>query len=348
MVLGRWIRSRPGLAALTAAGIGFVLFNALAFHQARAMLRYAEAGSRTPPPEALSPASKLRVMFAGVTLPRPENDATPGSRGLAFATHSVPMPHGEHLELWHIPASRAPRGTVILFHGYGCAKESLLDEAAILHGWDWECVLVDFRGSGGSSGSMATLGMKEAEDVAVAVRAARAWQCSQPTMLYGRSMGAAAVLRAVHAGTVEPDGLILEAVFDTLMGTIRQRFDSMRWPAFPAAHALLFWGSVQSGTWAFRHNPATYARAARGPALVLHGAKDPRAPLAQGLAVYSQLAGPKTFVRFDEAGHDSCLLADPGTWTSAVSRFLSDSVPAVPTGSTLRDNPTDTSHPQQD
>jgi hypothetical protein len=94
--------------------------------------------------------------------------------------------------------------------------------------------LVDFRGSGGSSGTVTTLGMREAEDVAAAVTYVRQMWPEQRIILYSTSMGSSAVLRAVAVEGVQPDAIIAETPFDRLSSAVRARLRLMGLPIFPA------------------------------------------------------------------------------------------------------------------
>src|SRR5262249_17867612 len=155
----------------------------------------------------------------------------------------------------------------------------------VFHDLGFTALPIDFRGSGGSDGNTTTLGYQEARDVAAAVRYAQSRGLPAPLILYGQSMGAAAVFRSIPALGVEPDGVILESVFARMLGTVRNRFDLMGAPSFPAAELLVFWGGAQAGFSGFEHNPEEYATACTCPALVLHGAHDRRARLEEGEAV---------------------------------------------------------------
>src|SRR5262249_34322337 len=138
---------------------------------------------------------KLRVLLHGVTCRRPEADATPAAVGLPCEVVTLPGPAGE-LEAWCVPHP-SPRGVVVLFHGYNSCKGTLLPEAKAFHKMQYACLLVDFRGSGGSAGDRTTIGYAEAEEVASAARYAGARWAGLPLVLYGRSMGSAASLRAL-------------------------------------------------------------------------------------------------------------------------------------------------------
>ena len=302
---------------------GFATLNGLAYRHARAMLRYAPTGgARTEKPEALAPFAKLRVLLSGVTLPRPIDERPPAVLASAAQVLAIPVSDGIVLSSWYAGrGSEAP--LVIFFHGYSTEKTRLLPEAREILAMGAAVLLVDFRGSGGSSESYATLGMLEAEDVAAAVRYAQEHLPHSTLVLYGQSMGSAAILRAIHAHAVQPAGVILESVFDSMLGTVRNRFDSMGVPSFPAAELLVFWGGHQFGFNGFAHNPVDYAQALECPALFLHGADDPRATLAEGRRVFDAAPSPwKQFVTFENVGHDSYAARQPDPWRDAVRPFL--------------------------
>ncbi|NCA81713.1 MAG: hypothetical protein EOM72_03075 [Opitutae bacterium] len=319
---------RVSLAMLLLALAGFAALNALAYRHARAMLHYAPGGARTEKPETLPSLAKLRVLLSGVNLPRPTDERPPAVLAPHARALAIDAPGGIRLSAWHAQnGEKAP--LVIFFHGYSTEKTRLLREAQQIYAMGASVMLVDFRGSGGSSESYATLGMREAEDVAAAVRFARKHlpHGAPAIILYGQSMGSAAILRAIHTHGVQPDGVILESVFDSMLGTIRNRFAAMGLPAFPAAELLVFWGGRQFGFNGFAHNPVDYARALKCPALFLHGADDPRATLAEGRRVFEAAPAPKRFVAFDHVGHESYAARHPEPWRAAVRAFLAPFLP---------------------
>jgi len=230
-------------------------------------------------------------------------------------------PNNITLSAWYCDRGKTTP-LVILFHGYSKEKTSLLKEAKAFLGLGASVLLPDFRGSGGSSESYTTLGFHESEDVAAAVRHAHAHLSHAATILFGQSMGSVAVLRAIHAHGISPDAVILEGVFDTMLNTVRNRFDSMGVPSFPGARLLLFWGGKQQGFDAFAHNPVDYARSMKCPALFLHGANDPRAKLTEARAVFAAASGPKVFKEFESVGHGPIVSKRPEDWKAAVGEII--------------------------
>ena len=290
-LLRRW-KLVAGVVAL-----GFVLVNVLATRHAKAFLTYAPAGEAVVPPEQLSTSQKLGLLFTGVSVPRPVNASDPRSLGMPFETHRIEL-GTEWLELWHVPREK-PRGVAILFPGYSASKSSLLSEAAAFRDMGFDVLLVDFRGVGGSSGSETTLGVREAEDVQAAVQFAEKRWPDRRVVLFGRSMGAAAVLRAVAHLDVKPVAIVIECPFDRMLNAVRNRFNSMGVPSFPGAELLVFWGGRRLDFDGFAHNPAEYAAHVNCPTLVLAGSIDSRATPNQVRAVFDRLKGPKQIQIFD-------------------------------------------------
>ena len=169
-----------------------------------------------------------------------------------------------------------------------------------------------------------TVGYHEGLDVAAAVQYAQRNLPRARLVLYGQSMGAAAILRAVYANGTKPDAVILEAVFDTLLHTAQNRFRLMKLPAFPNAQLLLFWGGWQAGFNPFRHNPVTYAARVSCPALFLHGHDDPRARIEEARAVFAAVPSPKQFKEFPELGHGSGMTHSPAEWRQTIEKFLQE------------------------
>jgi uncharacterized protein len=314
-------RIKGGLLYLLAVLVTiFALFNVLASRHAHSMLHFTAAGARTLKPESLSFWTKARLLFVGVNVPRPESTLAPTVLAPRCRALSITGPDAVTLAAWY--CDRGPETPLaIMFHGYTAEKSSLLGEAQGLLDLGMSVLLVDFRGSGGASESYTTIGVHEADDVVAAVAYAENRFSHTGTVLFGQSMGAVAILRAVHEGRVLPDAVIFEAVFDTMLNTVRNRFSVMNAPSFPAAELLIFWGGRQLGFDGFSHNPLDYAESLNCPALFLHGTDDPRAKLSEGRRVFAAAPQPKRFKIFASAGHESYVSVSPDEWKDSIRSF---------------------------
>lgn len=314
-------RTNPRRLLLAVTLSGLVLLNGIAWMQAWAMTHYASAGQRTAKPEALSLSEKTWAMLTGVTVTRPVNSHTPGDVGLDYVSRTVDMEGSDYLEAWFVPHAEA-RALVLMFPGYAESKTSLLPAASAFHGLGYDLLMVDFRGAGGSSGDETTLGMREAKDVARSVEYAHTQWPGQPIVLYGISMGAVAVMRAIAVEGAQVEAAILESPFDRLLSTVRNRFHSMGLPATPGSELVVFWGSAQQGFNGFEHNPVDHAGSIWCPTFVLHGENDPRVTPAEARSIYRRLPGSRAFASFEDAGHEALVVYAPGKWTETVDSFL--------------------------
>lgn len=314
-------RTRKFRFAIGSVVLGFAGLNALAYSHAHTMTHFRADGKRTGRPETLTLLDKARVVAMGVQLPKPRNQGTPLDRQMPFDTWIIPVEPGITLEAWAVRRTD-PHGVVVLFHGYADRKSSDLREAKAFFDAGWAPVLVDLRGSGGSSGDTTSIGFHEARDVAAAVAFARAQFPGIPLVVWGASMGAAASLRAVGVLEVNVDGLVMEAPFATLRSAVVNRFRSLGVPSFGLVDIFVFWGGVQQGFNGFAHNPAEYAARVRSPTLLMLGSRDDRVLMPEGRAIFEALGGEKQFEVFEGLGHDSLLKGKREQWERVVDAFL--------------------------
>lgn len=301
---------------------GFVALNVLAYNHAYAMMHFTDRGVRTNKPEGLAGWAKLRVLLLGVNMPRPASTLSPSALDPAcHAMTSVPAADGVNLAGWYCNRGETTP-LVILFHGYSAEKTALIPEAKAFLQLGASVLLIDFRGSGDSSAAYTTIGVHEADDVAAVVKYAQQQLMHSRVILFGQSMGAAGILRAIDLCGISPDAVIVEAVFDTMLNTVRNRFRAMHIPSFPSAELLVFWGGRQWGFNGFDHNPVNYAKAVQCPALFMHGSDDSRATLTEGRRVFDAIRGDKIFKIFDRTGHQSYISTHTEDWRTTVAEFM--------------------------
>lgn len=114
----------------------------------------------------------------------------------------------------------APRGTVVLLHGYGVAQFAMVPWSLLLAQEGWRCVLVDLRGHGESTGRQIYFGIKETRDMSQLLDAlARDNKLAEPVAAVGESYGAVLALRWK---TVEPrvHSVVAIAPYASLSNTV--------------------------------------------------------------------------------------------------------------------------------
>lgn len=223
--------------------IGFVLLNILAFSHAYNFTHFSDDKVEKTKNSKLSTLEKIKLLLTGINNPRPEDQTKPSQK---FET--VNIQSNKKIKCWLIKAVQS-KGTIIIFHGYGGQKATMLDKSDAFLKMGYNTLLVDFMGSGNSEGNQTTIGVMEAEQVK---------SCydylikkgENKIFLFGTSMGAVAILKFLNDYEYSPNGIILECPFGSMYKTTVARFTNMGIPSFPMAGMLVFWGGVQNGFWA--------------------------------------------------------------------------------------------------
>lgn len=125
-------------------------------------------------------------------------------------------------------AAPAPRGTVLLLHGWMMDGDSLLPWALALAQAGYRTITVDLRNHGRSGDGPAGYGTRESADVADLVRALRAGgEIRGPLHLFGVSYGAATALFTARALGDEVAAVVALESFDNAGGAIRDMVPHM-------------------------------------------------------------------------------------------------------------------------
>lgn len=294
----------------------FIVMNVVAFQHAYKFTHFSETGSaRTKDPAELSVWNKVKILFTGIDNPRPEATSLPD---IPYKTIRIISTH--ELECWRMDVPHA-KGTIIMFHGYAGEKSSLLARAKEFRKLGYNTVLVDFMGSGGSTGEGTSIGYIEA----VQVKDCFDYISKQSghVILFGTSMGAAAILKAMDDYALPATSLILECPFGSLYKTVCARFELMHVPAVPMAALLCFWGGIQNGYWAFSHNPSAYAKSVSCPVLLLFGGDDDRVTREETDLIFTNLKGKKQLKIYTGIGHAIFTKSSEKQWVKDVASFLS-------------------------
>lgn len=266
----------------------------------------------------LSAGQKLKMLFFGYQFPKSVVSKTPD---VPFEEVTLRV-EDLNISAWFIPADSVAK-VAVLFHGHGSQKGTLLEEAAFLHRQGYACLLVDFRAHGESEGTTCTVGFNETGEVKAAYDWVKA-KGFQTVLLYGSSMGAAAIIKSVKEFELEVDRLILEMPFGSLPDAVQGRMRIMGLPGSPLGELLTFWGGVEHGYWAFDYSPCNYSKSLQMPVLLQWGSQDVRVQQHETQCIYDNLAGAKKLVVYEGAGHQSLYNFAPEKWEAEVSKFIGE------------------------
>ena len=294
----------------------FIFINIVAIFHAYKFTHFdSNISEKTYDASQLTIGQKIKAIVFGVKNPRPELKKFPSKK---FET--LLLKSNCTIECWHIKMDSS-KGTIILFHGFSGEKSSMLDKSEEFNNLGYNTLLVDFMGSGGSEGNRTTVGYFEAEQVKTAFDYIQ-HKGEQSIFLFGTSMGAVAITKAMQDYKLKPTGIILECPFGSMYKTVCARFNNMNLPSFPMAGLLVFWGGVMNGFWAFNHNPTAYAKNISCPTLLLYGAQDNKVSRQEIDEIFTNLKGPKQQIIFPDAGHENYLNGYKNQWIEGVNNFL--------------------------
>jgi len=290
--------------------------NVVAFFHAYKFTHFTSAKvTKTKASKNLSTGAKIKILFFGIDNTRPENNAIPSQKFETIQLHS-----NKTIECWSIKEDNS-KATIILFHGYGGSKSSLIGKSDEFLKMGYSTLLVDFMGSGGSEGNQTTIGFKEAAEVKTCYDYLSK-QGENKIYLFGTSMGAAAILKAINDYNIQPTAIIIECPFGTMYQTTCARFRTLGVPVFPMAALLDFWGGIQNGFWAFSNQPVEYAKSVECPALLLYGEQDEKVSRHEIDEIYTNLQGKKQLKTYPLAGHEDYLVKYKQQWVNDVNEFL--------------------------
>jgi uncharacterized protein len=224
------------------------------------------------------------------------------------------------LEAWHTKINNA-KGTICMFHGHGGKKSGNNAEAAAFRKMGYNTLQLDLRAHGNSEGNVCTIGYDEAEDIKLAYDFIQT-KGEKNIVLWGISLGAATITKSINDYQLQPNKIILEMPFGSLLQAAEGRVKMMKLPAEPLSRLLIFWGGIEHGFWAFNMKPATYVAKINCPILLQWGKNDPRVSREEIDAIYKNITTAKNLVVYENCAHESLCLKENEKWVQNIDSFL--------------------------
>lgn len=254
--------------------------------------------------------------------PRYRLELTPADWHLPFETLSLTAADGVRLAAWRlVPA--APRGVVLVQHGYGTCRADPLALIALVSRGGYAVVSCDFRGHG-ASGGRCTFGQGERLDVQAALDAVAADPRlrSLPVGYLGISLGA-----AIGILTAAVDPRIRAVISDSSyarLGEMVGRYQRLAYgvPAAPFGWVTAACLAVALRTPLAMLDPERAIGRLRCPVLIIHGALDQSIPVAHARALYAAAHEPKALWIIPEASHVTGINQAEQEYTRRVLDFL--------------------------
>jgi len=295
----------------------FLLLNIVAINQAYHLTHFYEHGTVKPLEEQANGFwGKASIALIGLKQEKLVG-TLPDS---AYTNVTLKTKDSLTLAAWYIQVPHA-KGTIALFHGNGSERSANLSQSDEFNELGYSTLLVDFRAHGQSQGNTCTIGYREAEDVKLAYDHLKN-NGEKNIILYGISMGAATITKAVADYDLTPGKIILEMPFSSLSETAEGKMRMAGLPAEPLAGLLTFWGGAINGFWAFDMNPKDFVKKIKCPVLLQWGKKDKGVTEFEINELFKNITAPKKLVVYENSGHENLCENEPDKWEDTVEEFL--------------------------
>ena len=242
---------------------------------------------------------------------------------IPYDTVQLTTASGKKLEAWYMKADSA-KGTVILFHGLNSNKGNVLGEAFEFNSFGYNTMLVDMRAHGSSEGIVNTLGYRESEEVKLAFdHISRKGE--KNIVLWGMSLGAVIITKAIWEYDLKPQKIILEMPFDRLQDHIKARARISGFPGEPFGFFVTFWTGFEQGYWAYGHKTTKYVKRINCPVLLQWGNNDEYVLKKETDRIFAAINSPKKKLEiYKGATHIPLLAANASKWDETVNEFLNE------------------------
>jgi uncharacterized protein len=240
------------------------------------------------------------------------------ARTVVFASAS-----GSLIHAW-LSKGRPGAGAVLLLHGVGSNRESMLGRAQFLHDEGFTVLAPDFQAHGESPGDHVTFGARESLDAAAAVAYLREVAPSERVGVIGVSMGGAATL--LGPGPITANAFVLESVYPTIREALSDRLATWFWPFSPVGRwftsPLIDVVASEIGVKETDLQPIDRIGKISAPLLLIAGTADPYTPLVEAESLYARARGRKSFWAVPGAGHEDLHAFAPREYEQRVGSFL--------------------------
>jgi len=201
---------------------------------------------------------------------------TPADFGLKHEDVSLSTPDGVMLAGWFVAAEGAER-TILFCHGNAGNISHRLGTLKMFHELGLNCLIVDYRGYGDSTGKPTEIGTKIDMLAGFQLLIEEKGMRPEEIILFGRSLGGS--IAATIAKDVNPAALVVESAFTS--------FDDVGAHYYPWLPVRLFSR--------FDYHTLEAIKQVKCPVLVIHSPEDEIIPYKFGQQIFAAANEPKQF-----------------------------------------------------
>ncbi len=252
---------------------------------------------------------------------------------------------GSMLRAW-FARGQPGSGAVLLLHGIGANRTSMLGRARFLHAAGYTVLAPDLQAHGESDGKHITFGARESLDAEAAIRFLRATVPGEHIGVIGISLGGAAALLGPEP--LAADALVLESVYPTIEDAVTDRLRVWLGPLGFLGHTLappvIEMIGREIGVRARQLRPIEHIQQTTSPLLFLTGSADRYTPLAEARALFQRAKAQKQFWIVEGAGHEDLHAFAPAAYEDLVQGFFATWLHTPSVSAAGSGQPSDASH----
>ncbi len=209
------------------------------------------------------------------------------------------------------PDGQGGMATVLVLHGMGDSKRSMVSVGKMLMGLGYRAVLIDLRGQGSSTGNWLTYGVRESADLVQVLDAlTRDGFVDGAVGVYGASYGAATAIQ-LAGRDVRVRAVVAVAPFarmrDVVPVSVRHYLPGGRFLPDGLIHRAIDRAGAMAGFQPDEAEPVSALGRTSAGVLLIHGRRDARIPVSQS-ELLAQAAGDRArLIVLEEEDHDSIM-----------------------------------------
>lgn len=213
--------------------------------------------------------------------------------------------------------------TAIVIHGYNSNAYRKGPIAKIFHDRGYNVLCPDLRAHGQSQGEMIGMGWPDHYDLLEWISLVNAIKPQGKIILYGVSMGGAAVLNAT--GEKLPGNVLVaiaDCAFTSPWDLYKFQFKEIyNTPPRPLLDFVRMFNTLENKN-DFRIGPVDMVKKSNTPTLFIHGVDDPFIPAEMSKKLYESCTSAKGLLLVEKGQHGRSYLADPKLYFESIFDFI--------------------------
>ena len=245
-------------------------------------------------------------------------------RNAPWETVSITSSDGLRLEADFIPSGNHRYALII--HGYKCDRKAMyLLSSVFFHEWGFSLVIPDCRSHGKSEGRWIGMGWLEKDDIKLWCEWITKRDPEAEIILFGVSMGAAAVMMASGLNLPSSVKAAVEdcgytSAWEIFRNELRMLYHL---PAFPLLCIFSFFSRIIAGYTPKEASSLRMLKKSELPMLFIHGGSDHFVSTSMlDECFQAKIKGWKEKLIIPDAGHAEAYLRDPQLYFSTIRNFI--------------------------